>query len=243
MASVREEVLVRRTAVGFPSAAVDALLDAAGATCDGVREVVAVGVVPGGRRARALGLFARLRRGQEGTRPTDAALDPAGLAAALGTARIHAPVVTVPVAAATAALAARGLPTEPAALAVGAALAHLGGDGAAATLAAPPFSDQAAYRALSNAGLPRVPVPDAAAAAQASVEAGRSVAWVVGAAGLLDAPLGPRVLRRPGRPDALLVAPDGLVVYSPVDAVRTWRASGVDVLVLGRYLVSRGPGA
>ncbi len=120
----------------------------------------------------------------------------------------------------------------------------------------PDFNDMAAYRALSNAKLPRHKVEDAVAAARSALAVGETVIWARGPSAFLDRPLGPRmVLRRegegapcrPGNADyvgpefaaraTLLVAPDGLPALSPVDVVRAWRAAPGARLILGDYVV------
>ena len=148
-----------------------------------------------------------------------------------------------------------GLPEAPAAvLAIGAALSA----DRALRLPAEPrwgpgFTEQEAYRALSNARLPREKVEDPAAWARERLAAGEAVVWAEGRASFLDTPLGPRVRLVPGPspiaadprwvgPDlgrataAALVAPDGLPALSPLEVVSAWRALG-GRLVLGGFVV------
>ena len=145
-------------------------------------------------------------------------------------------------------------PSSAAVLAIGAALSA----DRALRLPAEPrwgpgFTEQEAYRALSNARLPREKVEDPAAWARERLAAGEAVVWAEGRASFLDTPLGPRVRLVPGPspiaadprwvgPDlgrataAALVAPDGLPALSPLEVVSAWRALG-GRLVLGGFVV------
>lgn len=261
--AVRDALLTRRAPeAGFPSAAIDAVLDVAGVGVGTVGLVVVVGVVKRDplQRVRVVveALRARPRAETGGVRvrhgvASVGAIDVATLRArlrgcGLGDARLDI-VDTVGV---NAAFTAKG-----AGLAVGAALAAVPGLALPdSPLWGPDFTDMAAYRALSNARLPRHRVEDAAFAASRALAEGETVVWARGPAAFLDTPLGPRmVLRRGGEgaaccsakqdyvgPElaanaALLVAPDGLEALSPVDVVRAWRARPGARLILGDYLV------
>lgn len=263
--AVRECVL-RRVALagGFPSAAVDAVLEAAGLAGVDIDEIVVVGLVAGGPLGKVRGLAARLRarsapldttarvrRGAEAA----TAVDRAGLTRALASAGLGHGRLSVVDAAAAARACPASLPPAGAALAVGAALAHRPGLRLPPTpLWAPGFDDLAAYRALSNGALPRERVEDPVAAANGALQSGRSVVWARGPAAFLDSPLGPRVFlvagpeslpadwRGPAFPGAraeLLRAPDGIAAHSPTDVVRAFRGLRADVLVLGDYVVER----
>lgn len=272
VAAIRESWLVRDAAAGFPSAAVDAVLDLAGLRASQVSGGVVTGLVArgaGGRgllsRARGLldsaravpGAGARVRAGVARRE----ALGREGLPAALARSRLPAAGWSeVAPEASRVALARRAAWALPhaAGLALGAAFVHLPHlllpDGPA--LWGPGFDDLAAYRALSNAELPRARTENPEAFARAVLAGGGSVVWASGPAAFLEVPLGPRVRFRPGRaapppgwcgPDVLdvgvpelLVGPDGFAVVTPSDAVRAFRHHAADALVLGDYSVRAG---
>lgn len=247
--AVRECLLTRQPPqAGFPSAAIDAVLDAAGVGVGDVGRVLVVGVarrdpilkvrsVLRSLRSRPAGEGSgvRIRHGVASGGPVDAAaLRTRLIAAGLGGARLE--------------------------LVESGRLPLLGAD---STLRLPEsplwgldFTDMAAYRALSNARLPRHKTEDAAGAARSALAAGETVIWARGPTAFQDQPLGPRMRLcasgaglpcRPGNADyvgpefaanaSLLVAPDGLPALSPVDVVRAWRATPGARLILGDYVV------
>ena len=256
--AVRESLLTRRPpASGFPCAAVDSVLLAAGVEARSVDRVVVVGVAESQALAWLRRGVRRLRgdvvAGGVRVRPPPAGGGPVAVgalrialeAAGLGSAKLEIMDVN-------SLRRPKGPEEGPAALAVWAALAF---DSSMvlpdSPLWGPGFTDMEAYRALSNARLPRDRVEDPVAAARAALAAGQSVVWARGPAAFLDDPLGPRMVLRPGaRPSnpryvgpeldavaSLLVAPDGLPALTPVDVVRSWRENQGARLVLGDYLV------
>ena len=266
--AVRDCLLTRRApGAGFPSAAIDSVLEAAGGVGD-VDHVVVVGVARRDpiRRVRVVIEALRARPSAEpgGVRVRHGVVSTGGMDVAALRARLHAiglgsaqlDIVDAGHANDAFPSLALGRP-RGAALAVAAAFAVQPGlklpD---SQLWGPDFTDMAAYRALSNAKLPRNRVDDAAAAASAALAAGETVVWARGPAAFLDLPLGPRMVLGPrgeGVPcrgltgsyvgpelaanAGLLLAPDGLAALSPVDVVRAWRARPGARLILGDYLV------
>lgn len=256
--AVRESLLTRRPpGSGFPCASVDAVLLAAGVEGRSVDHVVVVGVAEGKRLSwlhRGVGRLrgehpaggVRVRPASAGGGPVDAsALRIALTAAGLGAAKlvvVDSSTLRRPV----------GYEDGKAALSVWAAIAINPSIALPdSPFWGPDFTDMEAYRALSNARLPRNRVDDPVAAARAALAAGQTVVWARGPSAFLDYPLGPRLLLRPGarQPDpryvgpqldalaSLLVAPDGLPALTPVDVVRSWRENKGARLILGDYLV------
>lgn len=279
--AVRDCVVTRRApGDAFPSAAIDAVLAAAGRSEREVTRVVATGLAAPGPAARVRAMIAQLggRRAEGEVRirnrpPERGAVSRRALEAALVRARLgHAPIDRVEPESALRALQAVGAPGAGPALSPGgmaALAAPVLGDAALALGAAfaalptlrlpadpfwaPGFTEQEAYRALSNAGLPRVKVEDPVAVARELLRAGERVAWAQGRAAFGALPLGPRLLLVPAAtrlvaqpgffgPDLgdahaeLLLAPDGLPALTPVDVVAAWRAQG-GRLILGNWLV------
>lgn len=265
-AAVRECVLTRVPASGFPSAAVDAVLDIAGLRASEVSGGVVTGLADRGLAGRARDLFRTAKavagagaRVRAGVAPREA-LGRAELPAALARSRLpSAGWREVAPEAARVALASRAAWALPhaAGLALGAAWFHTPTlrlpDGPA--LWGPTFGDLDAYRALSNADLPRARTEAPVAFARSVLADGGSVVWSAGPAGFLEVPLGPRLLLRPGNgvvppgwcgPDVLdlavavgLCGPDGFPTVTPSDTVRAWRHHGATALVLGDYTVRR----
>jgi hypothetical protein len=271
VAAVREACVIRAAAAGFPSAAVDTVLDLADRRAVEVTGGVVTGLVEPARLGRGLlsragQFFASARAvAGDGARVRAGAVRREALArselpAALSRSRLPGGGwAEVAPEAARAALAPRAPWALPHAggLALGALFHHLPKtrlpEGPPTW--APGFDDLQAYRALSNADLPRARSEHAEAFARLVLGEGRSVVWVVGRAAFLDVPLGPRLLLRPGSatpPDGwcgpalldvgvpeLLLGVDGLPVVTPSDAVRAFRHHGAAAMVLGDYTLRR----
>ncbi len=227
LAAVEDVWITRRMASsGFPAGAIDAALDAAGVRARDVERVVVVSRFP-------------LR-----------------WAPAVRRCRIAGSIAGVPVERALATALAAGAPVFEGAAAIGAALA--GEHGVVHPLSpdaawGPAYDEQACYRALSAASLPRDKVEDADALAVACVAQGREVARFSGAmrfgrpglerAILVPAPaprdLAVGVVSGAAIAYRALTGIDGLICCSPGDVVRWWRAGNGQVLLLGPWVLRR----
>lgn len=234
MAGAAQEWIDRRPQSDrFPSGAIDAALDAAG---QHARHVARVHVVVPAVDDPTGGPIARMARGVGSAlvahRRWIAVLD------ALRAGGLQDAAVQV-VSAMAARTAIGDATCGDRRLAIAGALLGVPVDPApvAAKLFGPGHDDGAIYRALATLDLPRVPVEDVAAQVESARTARRSVARYDGPTPFWPgaAPPGRLHLLRTGRP-CPLVAIDGVLCHTPLDAARAWRDRRVaEIMFVGRY--------
>lgn len=225
LAAAEDTWITRKSSSGFPAGAVDAVLDAAGLRLRDVERVVVVSRFP-------LRWTPAVRR-----------------------CRILAPISGISVERALSTALAAGAPEFEGAAAVGAAFAGeklADGTLAGASAWGPAYDEQACYRALSAASLPRDKVDDADAVAASLLASNREVVRFSGRL-RFGFPGPERCVLLPARVAGLpthgvggmlysyrpLLGVDGIICCSPGDAVRWWRAGHGQSALIGPWLLRR----